>query len=157
MLWAAPIGLQFAEGVLADAREWEHLMIPGSRLKSRDGLYTLQVTEELWEAAYFESIRLIAIDHPTDVEVFSNEKVGPAEIAEHQIHTVRNRRPPVAARDKHARNVLPEILNRDGTFMRGFDKNVVPGLVDEHDWDAMRLREVGDHRAPSSRLVHVPG
>jgi hypothetical protein len=132
LLWAAPIGLQFAEGVLADAREWEHLMIPGSRLKSRDGLYTLQVTEELWEAAYFESIRLIAIDHPADVEVFSNEKVGPADIAEQQIHTVRNRRPPVAAHDKHARDVLPAILNRDGTYMRGFDKNIVPGLVDEH-------------------------
>ncbi len=132
LLWAAPIGLQFAEGVLAPAREWEYLLIPGDLLKPHDGLYAVQVTEELWEAAYFESIRLIALDHPADVELYSNEKVGPAEIAEHLIHTVRTRRPPVAARDQHARNVLPEILHRDGTFMRGFDKNVVPGLVDQH-------------------------
>ncbi len=132
LLWAAPIGLQFAEGVLAPAREWEYLRIPGDRLQPNRGQYTLQVTEELWEAAYFDSIELIAVDHPADIEVFTNEKVGPAAIAEHQLHTVRHRRSPVAARDKHARDVLPSIVRRDGIYMRGFDKNHVPGLVDEH-------------------------
>lgn len=132
LLWAAPIGLQFADGILAPAREWEYLLIPGDRLKARDRQYVVQVTEELWEAAYFESIELIAVDHPADVNVFTNEKVGPADIAAPQIHTVRNRQTPVAARDKHARDVLPEILNRDGTYMRGYDKRIVPGLVDEH-------------------------
>ncbi|MBT6153419.1 MAG: hypothetical protein HOH82_01870, partial [Planctomycetaceae bacterium] len=53
LLWSAPIGLQFAEGVLAPAREREYLRIPDDKLKETDGEYRLQITEELWEAAYF--------------------------------------------------------------------------------------------------------
>ncbi|HEV3006049.1 MAG TPA: FG-GAP-like repeat-containing protein, partial [Pirellulales bacterium] len=53
-LWSAPIGLQLADGVLAPSRSWEYLRIDGDRLKPRDGVYRLQITEELWEAAYFD-------------------------------------------------------------------------------------------------------
>jgi hypothetical protein len=49
----------------------------------------LQFTEELWEAAYFDEVRLMAVDHPADVAVFTNEKVGSPSMAAHRIHTVR--------------------------------------------------------------------
>ena len=48
-LWAAPIGLQLAEGVLAPCREWEYLKIDGDRLRESNGEYRLMLTEELWE------------------------------------------------------------------------------------------------------------
>lgn len=131
-LWAAPIGLQLAENVLAPSRAWEYLRIPGDRLVAHEGRYRLQVTEELWEAAYFDQIRLIAVDHPADVEIYSNEKVGPAAIAEFKLHPVRERRTPVAARDQHGRDVLPLLSKRDEQYLRAFDKQVAPGLVDEH-------------------------
>ncbi len=35
------------------------------------------MTEELWEAGYFDKVQLIAVDHPADVEIYTNEKVGP--------------------------------------------------------------------------------
>src|SRR4029077_887561 len=76
-LWGAPIGLQLADGVLAPSRSWEDLRIDGEKLREDDGIYRLQITEELWEAAYFDQVQLIAVDHPSDVEVYSNEKVGP--------------------------------------------------------------------------------
>ena len=69
-----------AENVLAPARGWEYLKIPGEKLVARDGEYRLQITEELWEAAYFDRVALIAVDHPADVAVYSNEKVGPPEL-----------------------------------------------------------------------------
>lgn len=119
-LWAAPIGLQLAEDVLAPSRSWEYLRIPGDRLRERDGHYELQITEELWEAGYFDLVELIAVDHPTDVEVFSNEKVGPAEISAFKLHTVRERRYPVAATDQKGRDVLSQIRHGDGQFLRGF-------------------------------------
>jgi tetratricopeptide (TPR) repeat protein len=131
-LWAAPIGLQLAEDVLAPSRSWEYLRIPGDRLREKDGHYSLQVTEELWEAGYFDLVDLIAVDHPADVEIFSNEKVGPAEISEFKLHTVRQRRYPAAARDQRDRDVLPQIRHQDGQFLRAFDKTIVPGLAEEH-------------------------
>ncbi len=132
LLWAAPIGLQFADGVTATPREWEYLKIPGDRLVPHDGEYRLSITEELWEAAYFDQVRLLAIDHPVDVDIYSNEKVGPAAIAEYKIHTVRKPRLPVSAVDQRGRDVLPSIRKRDDDFTKTFDRRVMQGLTEEH-------------------------
>lgn len=131
-LWASPLGLQFAEGVVAPWRAWEYLQIPAQRLKSDNGRYRLQITEELWEAAYFDEVRLIAVDHPADVEIFTNEKVGPAEIAEHKIFTCRQRRVPVAARDQRGRDVLPVVAEEDGNFLQAWDQKFRQGLTAPH-------------------------
>ena len=130
--WAAPLGLQLAEGVLAEPRAWEYLTGPGDRLRARDGKYLIQMTEELWEATYLDRMELIAVDHPAEVDIFSNEKVGPPEIAEFKIHTVRERKLPMAARDKHGRDVLDSVSREDGDFMKGFDADPRRGITDDH-------------------------
>jgi tetratricopeptide (TPR) repeat protein len=131
-LWAAPIGMQVARGVVAPSRAWEYLKIPGDRLVARDGHYELQITEELWEAAYFDQVELLAVDHPEEIDIYSNEKVGPAEIAEFKIHTVREPRRPVAARDLRGRDVLPLILEEDGEYFQGWEVQLHQGLTEEH-------------------------
>lgn len=128
--WAAPIGLQQAEGKLMPPREWEYLKIRGAELRAKDGRYLLQVTEELWEAAYFDQIRLIAVDHPKEIDVFSNEKVGPASIAEFKVHTVKNAKLPVAAFDKHGNDILELLEKRDGIYHRGYDQRTTQGLAE---------------------------
>ena len=130
--WAAPLGLQLAEGVFAEPRAWEYLTIPGDRLVPKDGKFLVQMTEELWEATYLDRMELIAVDHPVEVDIFSNEKVGPPELAEFKIHTVKDRRLPIAARDKHGRSVLDQIAREDGVFMKGFDAEPRRGITDEH-------------------------
>ena len=131
-LWAAPIGLQVAEGKMAPSRAWEHLLIPGERLKEHGGTYDLQITEELWEAGYFDRVQLIAVDHPADFDIYSNEKVGPPTIASKKIHTVRQPRTPIAAKDQRGRDVLPLLAKRDGKFAQLFEKRIWQGLVEEH-------------------------
>lgn len=131
-LWAAPLGLQFAEGVSAPSRPWEYLKIPGERLQPKDGEYVIQITEELWEAAYFDKVQLIAVDHPADVDVYSNEKVGPAAIAEFKVHTVREPHGPIAAHDQRGRDVLAKISVRDGDYLQAFDHKERQGLTEEH-------------------------
>lgn len=131
-LWSAPLGLLVAEGQLAPSREWEYLRIDGDKLKQRDGCYPLQITEELWEAAYFDQVRLIAIDHPADVDVYSNEKVGPAELAKHKVHTARQPLRPVAARDQQGRDILDRIRRRDGVYVKAFDRRLAFGYTEDH-------------------------
>ncbi|MCA9082098.1 MAG: hypothetical protein KDA58_16165, partial [Planctomycetaceae bacterium] len=89
-----------------------------------------QITEELREAAYFDEVRLYAVDHPADVEVFTNEKVGPPSIAEPMLHTARQLRSPVAAINQHGRDLLPEIAERDDRFARPYDQRVAHGLTE---------------------------
>lgn len=131
-LWAAPLGMQVARGVLAPCRPWEYLKIDGKLLQPRNGYYELQLTEELWEAAYFDQVELLAIDHPSEVEIFSNEKVGPAEIAAYYIHTVRNPRRPRAARDQRGRDILHLIAEEDDKYAAPWDRKLAQGLTEQH-------------------------
>lgn len=132
LLWNAPLGLKFAEDVVAPWREWEYLKIDGDRMKPRSGEYVLQFTEELWEAAYFDEIKLMAIDHPAEVQVFTNEKVGPPDMAEPKLHTVTSPRLPLAAHDPQGHDILDVVQARDNRYTRTMEPNIASGLVPEH-------------------------
>lgn len=131
LLWAAPLGMPSPAGGLTPAREWEYLKIPGSILKEKDGLYSLQLTEELYEAAYFDKVQLIAVDHPSDVEVYSNEKVGPPSIAEKKIHTVRQPRLPVSAKDQQGRDLMPALSKLDEIYTKHWDHKIKQGWTEK--------------------------
>jgi len=131
-LWAAPIGLQLADGVLAPPREWEYLKIDGNLLQEVDGEYRLRMTEELWEIGYIDSVRLLRIDRPADTAIYSNEKVGPPSVSEFKVHTVHNARTPVAARDQRGRDVLAKIAQRDDDYLACFDRRFKQGLTEPH-------------------------
>ena len=130
-LWAAPLGLVQASGELAPIREWEYLLIPGRSLRPRDGRYVLQLTEELWEAAYFDEVQLLAVDHPAEVQVFTNEKVGGPDIAAHRIHTVQRPRQPISIVDARGRDLLPGLQQQDQQYVQPFERRIVQGLTDE--------------------------
>ncbi len=131
LLWASPIGLQNPAGELVPSRPWEYLKIPGEVLQAKEGTYSLQITEELWEIAYFDQIELIAIDHPADVDVFTNEKVGPPQIAEHHLYQVRERRSPVSVSNHLGRDLLPEVLNQDHIYAKPFENKLMQGYTDD--------------------------
>jgi len=132
LLWAAPIGLITPTGELAPSREWEYLLIKGTQLKPHDGTYNLQITEELWEAAYFDTVQLIAIDHPADVQIYSNEKVGPAHLASFGIHTVRSPRKPVSVINQHDDDLLELVSKQDERYAKPFRKKYYQGVVENH-------------------------
>lgn len=132
LLWNAPLGLKFAEDVVAPWREWEYLKIDGDRLKAKDGSYPLRVTAELWEVEYFDEIKLFAVDHPAGTQIFTNEKVGPESLATHKIHTVTSPHVPVAARDPQGRDILDQVKARDGVYTKTYERKFAQGLTNEH-------------------------
>lgn len=152
-LWAAPIGLQDANGNQAPSRPWEYLLIPGESLSAVEGHYRLLLTEELWEAAYFDHVELVVIDHPREVAVYSNEKVGPAELAEYKIHSVRQPRMPVSARDQQGRDVLEAISEQDGKYLKAFDYQSRQGLTEPHFLEL----DLGQLKSPKSVKLFLTG
>ncbi|RMG39313.1 MAG: hypothetical protein D6725_05375 [Planctomycetota bacterium] len=143
-LWAAPVGLQVAEGRFALSRSWEYLLIRGDRLAPWNGRYRLQLTEELWEAAYFDQVRLLAVDHPEQTEVLSNEKVGPPEIARFRLHGVRKRVRPLRAVNHVGRNLLPELIDEDDRYARPFERVLRQGVTEPYVVE-LEFPEVGDN------------
>jgi hypothetical protein len=152
-LWAAPLGLQTAEGGVAPTRAWEYLRIPGERLTPTEGSYWIQLTEELWEAGYFDKVQLIAVDHPADVEIYSNEKVGPPDIAQFRIHTVRERRYPRTAVDQRGIDLRPQLRHSDGDFVKAFEQRIRQGLTPEHYIEL----DLGDWNNPRQITLFLTG
>ncbi|MHB0959654.1 MAG: FG-GAP-like repeat-containing protein [Pirellulaceae bacterium] len=152
-LWAAPLGLQTSEGGVAPTRAWEYLQIPGDRLTPHEGSYWIQVTEELWEAGYFDKIQLIAVDHPAEVEVYTNEKVGPPDIAEFKMHPVRKRRFPQSAVDQRGTDLRESLRACDGQFVKAFDQRIRQGLAPEHYIEL----DLGDLGSPQQVTLFLTG
>lgn len=142
-LWAAPLGLQFAPGQVLPDRPWEYLKVAGDSVEPRDGHYEFRVTEELWEIAYFDLIELHVVDHPPDVEIWTNEKVGTSDVKTHELYTTGPTRPLRAATDSNGTDVTDRLSSRDGRYVQAFDRRLRQGLVPKHSID-LDLGDVGD-------------
>ncbi len=132
-LWNAPLGLQSALGQTIPDRRWEYLLVPGRYVQPYEGAYELRITEELWETAYFDHVALFAVDHPVDTSVYSNEKVGPAELARPGIWSVTAPMLPKTAIDHHGRSWLKELQQTDGEYAIPFVKLQNQGVA-EPSW-----------------------
>jgi len=133
-LWAAPLGLQVARGIVAKDRPWEYLKINGDNIRPRGDRYDFRITEELWEVAYFDKIALQVVDHPADVDVWTNEKVGPDQIATPTIFAFssKDRQPLVKAQDTFGRDVTSKLSKVDRDFVKGFERRYRQGLCEPH-------------------------
>ena len=122
-------------------------------LAEAEGEYRLQITEELWEAAYFDEVMLLAVDHPAGSEVFSNEKVGPPDIAAFRLHTVRQRRLPQAARTGDGQDVLPLVAAEDGVFLPPSGRKLRQGLTEPSTLEL----DLGPLEDPSQLTLFLTG
>jgi hypothetical protein len=67
--------------------------------------------EPLEEAVYLDQVRLLAVDHPADVEVYPNEYFASnPPYPEFKVVVSRDAKPPAGAWDEHGHNVLPDLL-----------------------------------------------
>jgi len=127
LLWNSPIGLPVAPGVYAGADPDELVRVDGAR--PVDGVYRLRVTEELWEAAYFDAVRLWVVDHPAEVEVASRLKVVPGERQPVGVLAARGLRPVAAAWDGRGEDVSARVRDRDEIYAAGFEPSPYQGVA----------------------------
>ncbi len=152
LLWNAPLGLQLSRGQTLPDRRWENLLLPGKFVQPRDGAIELRVTEELWEVAYFDHLQLTAIDHPSEVDVWTNEKVGPPALAQPRLFTASQPVWPIAARDGYGTDQLERLRARDGKFAQAFRHQICQGLCEPH-WIELQFDPQQVARATDLRLV----
>ena len=73
-----PLGIMAGEPMFAFPNSTdEYLKIGENNLKIKDGSYFLQFTTELWETPYLDKVKILAIDHPIDVNVEIDETFIP--------------------------------------------------------------------------------
>ena len=82
LLWRSPLGMVTPWGFLAAAENRRLHQNSRELMKPKAGAYSLQITEELWETAYFDLVKLLAVDHPTGTQIFIDEKYTPPPFPE---------------------------------------------------------------------------
>jgi tetratricopeptide (TPR) repeat protein len=132
VLGNSPVGLLY-DGIHqapADTREW--LVVPGDLLQPVGGRLRLDLTEELWETAYVDLAELVAVDHPSEVEIVSNERMTPPPFPPEALWTIREPIVPRAT-DGAGRDRTSEIARVDGVFLGGLEPTRYQGIVAPHE------------------------
>ena len=111
----------------------EYVRIPPGRLEAREGRYVLQLTEELWEVAYVDEVKLLAVDHPDSVEVFVDEGFAPPSPPELRLYRVADRLLPASARDGEENDLLPALRARDDRHVSDLEPGPYQGIVEPHE------------------------
>ncbi len=158
VLGVAPLGAAAGDGEYFPVDHDEIVQIPGESLVAADGRYPIRIVEELREVAYLDEIRLIAVDHPRSVEIFTNDKFKGPPFPEHRLFGVERRIPPRAAHASrrganethhHGHDVLERVLARDRTYPDGFARDYA-GVAELHHLEL----DFGS-AAPSGRAILV--
>jgi Flp pilus assembly protein TadD len=110
----------------------EYVRIPGEALRPRNGRYVIQVTEELWETAYLDQLRLLAVDHPDSVAVFVDERFPPLRGTDLRLFNVVGRRAPLSAVDERGADVLAELRDNDFRYVANLTPLRYQGLTEAH-------------------------
>jgi Tfp pilus assembly protein PilF len=131
LLWNSPIGLPVAPGVYAPADPEELVRIdglaPSRESAGTSPTYLLSITEELWEAAFFDSVRLWVVDHPEDVEVASSLRVVPGSTVRHRVLGSRELRSVAVAWDGAGEDVTDRVARRDEVYAAGYERGPYQG------------------------------
>ncbi|MGA8089305.1 MAG: FG-GAP-like repeat-containing protein [Terracidiphilus sp.] len=116
---------------IPNSGEW--IKVDGDRLASVDGKLSLRFIEPMEEVNYLDRLRLVAVDHPGDVEVNPDERfLDDPPFASGRVVASKGVRLPVGASDGEGRNVLDVLSRRDHKFASGFTATPYDGFANVH-------------------------
>lgn len=134
VLGVAPLGASSGDGSYFPVDHDEYVQVPGEALALKDGAYEVRISEELHEVSYLDQVQLIALDHPSSVEIFTNDKFKSPPFPAFRLFGATRRVYPVAARDGDGRDVRPALLARDHVYPDAFERNA-DGIAEMHTLD----------------------
>ena len=132
LLWRAPLGLVTAMGFVAPDETRDFVKISGKQMQPKSGRYSIQITEELWETAYFDEVKLIAVDHPADTDIFVDEQYIPPPFAEFKVYGVAEKLRPKSAVDHRGKDVSDALKAFDYRYAVEHAPGVYQGVVEPH-------------------------
>ena len=134
VLGVAPLGASSGDGEFFPVDHDEYVSIPGRSLNTKDGRYQVRITEELREVSYLDQVKLIALDHPSGIEVVTNEKFKAPPFPEFRLFGAPARVYPVRASDRAGSDVRAKLLVRDGIYPDAFRRDHA-GVAELHTLD----------------------
>ncbi|MGB9435847.1 MAG: FG-GAP-like repeat-containing protein [Candidatus Acidiferrum sp.] len=111
----------------------EYLKVPAQSVRAKNGLLSFRFMEPMEETVYLDQVRLVAIDHPSRIEVNPNERFASnPPFPEFRVIATENARVPVGAWDDHGHDVLPLLAKRDRKYVTDFEGLPFAGFAKLH-------------------------
>lgn len=134
VIGAAVVGHWVSPTATNKARPDEWIKVDGSQLKPRNGYLSLRFGEPMEEINYIDQLRLVAVDHPANTEVYPDERFlneppfasGATVVASPQTHAL------AGAWDDQGRDVLALLATRDHKYVRDFTNLKYVGYANMH-------------------------
>jgi tetratricopeptide (TPR) repeat protein len=122
VLGVAPLGASDGEGTYFPVDHDEYVTIPARAIQQVGGRNEIRITEELSEVSYLDQVQLFTLDHPSNKEVFTNEKFKGPPYPEFRLYEVPRRVYPTSAHDDAGNDVLSRLLHRDQKYPDQFPR-----------------------------------
>lgn len=130
--WSPALGLHINAQFVPQVQQTEEwFKIAGDRLAPRDGFYDLRITAELWEVYYIDHYSLVAVDHPANTEVFTDERFAVPE-PPLAIFATTNTQPFTSATDDLGNDVSDVVNRLDGKYLDTFGRGAYQGVTRDH-------------------------
>jgi len=131
-IWRSPLGMKINAVETANVLTTEDwVKIRGDQLVPRDGYYDIRITAELWETHFFDHVSLMVVDHPSDTDVFVDERfvMPPPELALYHTTTPK---PVGRVWDDHGDDVTEIVRDKDQQYLDTFGRGKYQGITREH-------------------------
>jgi hypothetical protein len=151
VLGAGVVGHWVGPGQRNIPRPTEYVKVDRDALRERNGKLSFRLMEPMEEVVYLDQVRLLAVDHPSDVEVYPNEYFASnPPYPEFKVIASRDARPPAGAWDEHGHDVLPSLLAH--RYFGDFDLLPFKGFAKLHSLEL----DLGQpyHGGPLQLLMH---
>ena len=114
-----------------DPDEW--VKIDGSKLRPKDGYLSVRFGEPMEEVNYIDQLRMVAVDHPAEIDVYPNERfLDDPPFASGEAVATSAPHPPAGVWDNQGRDVLQLLSARDHQYVRDFTHMPYAGFANLH-------------------------
>jgi tetratricopeptide (TPR) repeat protein len=91
-------------------RPEEYIKVDRNTIKMKDGKLSFRLMEPMEEAAYIDAVKLLAVDHPRNFDVYPNEYFASnPPFPAFRVIQSQNAQLPAAARDEHGHDLMPHL------------------------------------------------
>jgi tetratricopeptide (TPR) repeat protein len=133
VIGAAVVGHWFTPTRRNTPNPGEWIKVDGTQLAPVNGKLSLRFMEPMEEVNYIDQLRLVAVDHPENVEVNPDERfLDDPPFASGRVVATTGARLPVGAWDGEGRDVLDQLSRRDHQFASGFTPLPYDGFANLH-------------------------
>ena len=110
MIGAGVVGHWVGPGERNVPRPAEYIKVDRDMLHLKDGKLSFRLMEPMEEAVYLDEVKVLAVDHPRDFNVYPNEYFASnPPFPKFRVIQSRDAQPPAAAIDEHGRDLMPDL------------------------------------------------